>query len=414
MENVLVYSGKVREIYDMGKYLIMKASDRVSAFDKHIGTIEGKGELLNKMSAFWFDRTRHIVKNHLHSTNKEYAVVDKCVPIKIEFVVRGYITGNTQTSLWTHYERGDRKYCGITFPDGLKKNQRLERPVLTPTTKGAVDVPISRADIINGNLSENLSERDCDFIYRTCIALFEYGQTVANNAGFILVDTKYEFGRNYNGEIILIDELHTCDSSRYWVLDTYSERFGENKEPEKLDKDCIRDWVKKNCTDPYNEPIPDIPNELVARTISAYRTFYNTLKCENTNSTQLVVVISGSEKDYRHVKKITDELAGEGVPFVTYVSSAHKNTSDVLAIMNQYKNDVRKIVWVTVAGKSNALSGVVASNVNVPVIACPPFSDKTDMLVNIHSTLQCPQNVPVMTILDPRNVAVAIKRILTN
>ena len=173
-------------------HLMMVATDKVSSFDRPIGVIPGKGELLNKMSDFWFNNTRHIINNHLLSTDKNKAFVKRCKPIMIEMVVRGYITGNTNTSLWTHYNKGERVYCGITFPDGLKKNQKFDSPVVTPTTKGVVDKPITPEEIVAENY---MTENEYNFVKEKALALFEFGQKVADAAGFILVDTKYEFGR---------------------------------------------------------------------------------------------------------------------------------------------------------------------------------------------------------------------------
>lgn len=274
MDHLLIYEGKVRNIYKLGdNFLLMKASDRVSSFDRHIGIIPGKGELLNKMSEFWFNKTKHIIDNHLITTQNEVALVHKCDPLKIEMVVRGYITGNTDTSLWTHYNKGERTYCGISFPDGLIKNQKLKKSIVTPTTKGKVDRPISKIDIVKEGY---MTQEECDFIYRKSLQLFEFGQKIADKVGFILVDTKYEFGKNLDGKIILIDEIHTCDSSRYWIKDTYQGRFSKYLEPDKLDKDCIRDWIKSVC-DPYNDKIPEIPETIINKAYNSYKNFFDTI-----------------------------------------------------------------------------------------------------------------------------------------
>ena len=274
MEHLLIYEGKVRNIYKLGeKHLLMKASDRVSSFDRNIGIIPGKGELLNKMSEFWFNKTNHIIENHLITTQNDVALVHKCTPFKIEVVVRGYITGNTDTSLWSHYNKGERIYCGIEFQDGLIKNQKLETPIITPTTKGKVDKPISKSDIVKEGY---MSQEECDYIYKKALELFKFGQKLADKAGFILVDTKYEFGKTIDNKIILIDELHTCDSSRYWVKNSYIDRFNNNIEPEKLDKDCVRDWVKSQC-DPYNDFIPSLPKSIITKAYDSYKYFYDTI-----------------------------------------------------------------------------------------------------------------------------------------
>ena len=278
MKNIL-YSGKVRNIYeheDTNK-LNIETTDRLSSFDKHICNLENKGKILTLICVFMFNKTKHIISNHYISHINNILVVKKCVPFKIEFVVRGYITGNTKTSLWTHYNNGVRNYCGIQFPDNLKKNQKLVEPVITPTTKDIEDIPISKEEIINRNY---MTQNECDFVYEKAMELFKYGQKMADNAGFILVDTKYEFGKDENNNIILIDEIHTCDSSRYWIKKTYQNRFKNNIEPEKLDKDTIRDWVKSQCN-PYIDEIPDIPEDFKKKTIKSYRYFYESISNNN-------------------------------------------------------------------------------------------------------------------------------------
>ena len=409
---VCTYSGKVRDVYEINdELLMMVATDKVSSFDRHIGIIPGKGELLNKMSDFWFNNTQHIINNHLLSTNKNIAFTKKCKPIMIEMVVRGYITGNTSTSLWTHYNKGERVYCGITFPDGLKKNQKLDVPVVTPTTKGVVDKPITPDDIIAEGY---MTEDDYNFVKEVALGLFAFGQKVADAAGFILVDTKYEFGRTNDGEIILIDEVHTCDSSRFWLKETYDANFAEGKEPDKLDKDCVRDWVKSVC-DPYKDEIPKVPDDIVMKALNSYKLFYDKISAVNMRQIafpNIVVILSGSDKDANHVNNLMTFLSkvNSNNNVVSIVASAHKNTQLVLDTIKQYDATLSKVVYITVAGRSNALSGVVAANSARPVIACPPFADKMDMMVNINSTLQCPSYVPVITILEPINVALAVER----
>ena len=415
MNHLLIYNGKVRDIYSLGEnHLLLKASDRVSSFDRHIGIIPGKGELLNQMSEYWFNKTKEIIPNHFISSEKDVSLVKRCKPIMLEIVVRGYITGSTSTSLWTHYNNGSRLYSGNKLPEGLVKNQKLKTPIITPTTKGKVDVPISKATIVQeGYMTRN----ECDFIYKKALELFAYGQKLASKAGFILVDTKYEFGRDDEGNIILMDELHTCDSSRYWIKETYEDRFLKNLEPEKLDKDCIRDWVKSVC-DPYNDVIPEIPKEIINKAYNSYKYFYDTISnIQNISDDKfnncLVVIISGSIKDEKHVNNIKTYITELNIPYISEIASAHKNTYKVMNLINKYNFEEKKIIWITVAGRSNALSGVIAANSIFPVIACPPFSDKIDMTVNLHSTLQCPSKVPVMVVLEPSNVALCVKRMFS-
>ena len=429
-----VYAGKVRNVYDIGfDCLLLEATDRASAFDRHICDVPNKGNLLNDMSAWWFNNTEHIVPNHFLYSQGKYSVVRKCTPFKIEVVVRGYITGSTSTSLWTHYKNGSRNYSGNILPEGLIQHQKLEKPIITPTTKDVEDKPISAEDIVKEGF---MSADERDFVFDRAMKLFTHGQQVASKAGLILVDTKYEFGKTSDGRIVLIDELHTCDSSRYWVESSYDGRMSEGKSPEKLDKDQIRDWVKSQC-DPYKDTIPQIPTDVIQRVSDCYEKYYNMLTGSiekyatdnpsaetvfdtyfNEHHHQICVILSGSVKDEKHVNKLKDELRKQNIYSVSYVSSAHKNTAEVLGILQEYNDfknkniqtGTRKIVWITVAGRSNALSGVVSANTPYPVIACPPFGDKVDMMVNINSTLQCPSKVPVLTVLEPSNVALCVSK----
>ena len=246
MKDKLIYRGKVRYVYsnkDDENQLYMVSTDRVSSFDRQICIMNGKGEMLTKMSEFWFNATKHIIPNHMISTNSNEILVKKCKPIPIEFVVRGYITGNTNTSLWSHYSRGERNYCGINFQDGLIKNQRLSEPVVTPTTKSDHDEPISKNDIIERGL---LTDKECDYIYDISLKLYNYGVKLSRRVGFILVDTKYEFGKSNAGEILLIDEIHTPDSSRYFYQETYTSLQKQRLPQKQLSKEFVRQWLIKN------------------------------------------------------------------------------------------------------------------------------------------------------------------------
>jgi phosphoribosylaminoimidazole-succinocarboxamide synthase len=419
------YVGKVRDCYDLGyDVLAMNHSNRQSAFDRHICHIPNKGKLLTETSVWWFDRTQYIIPNHYLHHHDNVMIVKKCVPFKVEVVVRGYITGSTKTSLWTHYNNGARMYCGITFQDGLVKNQKLDRNYLTPTTKGIVDEPISSEDIVLGKL---MTQREWDYVSSKALELFEYGQMVASDRGLILVDTKYEFGKDKHGNILLIDEIHTCDSSRFWIKESYQNMFDQGLEPEKLDKDSVRQYVRSKC-DPYTDPLPEIPDELITKTRSAYHKFYEMLTGLQLQSSDgrtkeaiiqnyfdnhhnKVIIMAGSKSDDWFVDKLKAALNSHNMYHKHYVSSAHKNTHDVLNILGKY-NKQKHVVFITVAGRSNALSAVCAYHSKHPVIACPPFKDKVDMQTNIHSTLQCPSNIPVMTVLDPGNAVLAVKAIM--
>ncbi len=270
------YRGKVRDVYDIGDKLILITTDRQSAFDRILAAIPFKGQVLNLTSAWWFEQTKHIVKNHVIALpDVNVLIAKKCVVFPIEFVVRGYITGSTSTSMWTVYKNGSRNYCGIDLPEGLVKNQRLDTPLLTPTTKDKEhDRPISPDEIVSeGWMSKNDWETACAI----ALNLFTFGQKKAHENGLILVDTKYELGKDSNGNIILVDEIHTPDSSRYWIADTYENRFSEGQEPQNIDKEFLRLWFVDNC-DPYNDEIlPRAPEDLVVELSQRYIFLYETI-----------------------------------------------------------------------------------------------------------------------------------------
>mgnify|MGYP001481972489 CR=1 FL=1 len=286
------------------------------------------------------------------------------------------------------------------------------------------------------------------------LQIFEWGQKVAAERNLILVDSKLEWGLSESGELLLVDEVFTCDSSRFWFLPSYESRMMTNAEPEKFDKDVCRDWIKKNVGDPYKVTVFDIPNELIMHTKNTYMHFYNQLTglklndnqddgsieqnmyngdyaesfCVDVNFSNVehdvdlfyekyypkwfpsVVVLAGSESDHKHVDKIRTACENHDMSVYVHYGSAHKQTEKVLNTITNYNSMNGKIVFVTVAGMSNALSGVTACNTQYPVIACPPFADKADQMVNINSTLQMPSKVPTATILSPGNVALFIRR----
>lgn len=423
-----VYVGKVRRVEDIGyNLLLMSTSDRLSAFDKHVCNVPFKGLILNQLSKWWFSKTTDIIPNHYLYSDNNHMIVKKTQPIMLEIIVRAYMTGSSNTSIWSMYKRGERKMYGLEFRDGYVKNEKLDEIIITPTTKGEHDYPITEEEIVSQKF---LTQEEYDFVKTKALQLFKRGQEIADNAGFILVDTKYEFGRLKNGEIILIDELHTCDSSRYWLKETYENNFKNGKEPNKLDKDCIRDWIKIQC-DPYNDEIPEVPSDVIQSVSNVYKTYYEKLIGETLQTNvgeeltcedfledyfkkyhdKLVVILSGSPSDKPHALKIKKCLSDLNIASVEHYKSAHKNTEEVLNTIKKYNKRQLKTIYVTIAGLSNALSGVTACNTQFPVIACPPHKDNMDMFVNINSTLQCPSKVPVMTILKPGNVAICVDRI---
>ncbi len=269
-------TGKVRDQYDLGDKIALITTDRQSAFDRVLASIPFKGQVLNLTSAWWFEQTKHIIDNQvIDIPDPNVTLAKKCKVFPIEFVVRGYITGSTSTSLWTVYNNGSRDYCGNALEEGLVKNQKLDANMLTPTTKEVDhDRPISPEDIVKEGW---MNQEDWDYCSGKALELFSFGQEKAAANGMILVDTKYEMGRDSDGNIVLIDEIHTPDSSRYWIADTYDERMNAGKEPQNIDKEFLRLWFMDNC-DPYNdEVLPEAPNELVTELSSRYIYLYETI-----------------------------------------------------------------------------------------------------------------------------------------
>lgn len=275
-----LYIGKVRDRFESGNKVMLITTDRMSGFDRELCTVPFKGQVLNLTSAWWFRHTEHIIPNHvLAIPDANVTICSKCTTFPIEFVMRGYITGSTSTSLWTNYEKGVRKYCGIDLPEGLRKNQKLWENLITPTTKSDVhDELISPEDIVRRGF---MSQEDWDYCSSKAKELFAFGQKVADEHGLILVDTKYEFGKDENGVIRLIDEIHTPDSSRYWISATYEDRFKAGENPDNIDKEFLRTWYKSHC-DPYkDEVLPEAPADLVDELSRRYIQLYELITGED-------------------------------------------------------------------------------------------------------------------------------------
>ncbi len=265
------YRGKVRDNYDLpdGSRIII-ATDRISAFDIILACIPLKGHVLTQTARFWFDHTADICPNHVIAYPDPNVVVGQRLDIlPVEIVVRGYLAGTTGTSILTMYKAGERNMYGITLPDGMRDNEKLPTPIITPTTKafdGGHDAPLSEAEIIAQGL---LTEPQWATLRTYALALFARGQDMAAERGLILADTKYEFGTDPSGRIVLADEIHTPDSSRYWIAASYPERFAAGEKPESFDKDFVRNWVTARC-DPYTQPVPEIPADVIAQTTEVY------------------------------------------------------------------------------------------------------------------------------------------------
>jgi phosphoribosylaminoimidazole-succinocarboxamide synthase len=257
------YEGKVRDNYSRPDGTrVLVTTDRISAFDRVLGTLPFKGQVLNGLSAYWFQSTKDVAPSHFVSAPDPNVTIGlECTPLAVELVVRAYLTGVTSTSIWTHYEAGARTFAGHALPDGLKKNEPLPNAILTPSTKaekGGHDETVSRAELLRRG---EVGEADFDRAGEMALALFRHGQEVCAKRGLILADTKYEMGKTKDGRIVVIDEMHTPDSSRYWLAASYEGRLSRGEEPESFDKEYVRRWLAAQGFK-GDGPIPPIPDEI--------------------------------------------------------------------------------------------------------------------------------------------------------
>lgn len=329
------HQGKVRDYYILPKERIIITTDRQSAFDVILGTIPYKGAVLNQLAAFWFEKTKHIVPNHLVNVPHPNVLVAKnCEPIPVEMVVRGHISGVTKTSIWYSYQRGERHIYGIDFPDGLRKNQKLPTPVITPTTHGGGagghDERLTREEIIKrGIVSEKLYTQ----MEKAALALFDFGSTLCRKRGLILVDTKYEFGL-VDGKLTLMDEIHTPDSSRFWIAETYKERFSKGLEPENFDKEFLRLWYANQGYRGDGEPPPMTEELIIAlakRYVAVYekitgRTFRNYHYPVEHDIVKRVATLFGSKKTLTY-KDVGDDYETKD-PLKTIAQTIAKGTKN--------------------------------------------------------------------------------------
>ncbi len=271
-------SGKVRDWYPLGKRRrLIVTTDRLSAFDRILACVPYKGQVLNQLAAWWFEQTRDILPNHILSLpDPNAAVVSEAEPFLVEVIVRGYITGVTSTALWYRYSLGERSIYGYTFPEGLRKNAPLPKPIITPTTKGVGGAHDERLTCAEVTAKGYVDPATWEQIQAAALAIFERGRQVAQRAGLILVDTKYEFGRAPDGRVVLIDEVHTPDSSRFWKADSYAGRFATGEEPENFDKEFVRiAYAEKGYRG--DGEVPPMPPELWAAASQRYITIYEQL-----------------------------------------------------------------------------------------------------------------------------------------
>jgi len=267
----------VRDNYTPGDRRVLVVTDRLSAFDRILGLVPFKGQVLNQLAAFWFEQTGDIVPNHfIAMPDPNVTVAHECQPLAVEVVVRGYITGVTQTALWYRYSLGERHIYGYDFPDGMQKNEQLPEPIITPTTKGGAgehDERITCAEVVeHGLLDASTWER----VQAAALLIFKRGQEIARRDGLILVDTKYEFGRAPDGSVMLIDEVHTADSSRFWVAESCQARLANGQEPENFDKEFLRLWYAERGYRGDGEP-PQPTEGLIVQVSQRYVALYEKL-----------------------------------------------------------------------------------------------------------------------------------------
>ncbi len=294
------YSGKTRDFYIVDSKRILISTDRISAFDRKLGYIPYKGQVLSQLSSFWFEKTKDIIENHVISVpDPNVMIVKNAKLIPIEMVVRGYITGVTGTSILGSYEKGERVIYGIKFPEGLRKNQKLPKPIITPTTKAKKghDKRLTKKEILQKKL---VSKKVYEQMEKVSLKLFKRGTKICDKAGIILVDTKYEFGI-YKGNLILIDEIHTPDSSRFWIKKTYKQRFSQRLEPENFDKEFLRIWYKEHGYAGNGIP-PRIPDSLVKQVSKRYISVFEKITGQKLITNSKADIVKRVKKNLKILK----------------------------------------------------------------------------------------------------------------
>ncbi|MBM4167124.1 MAG: hypothetical protein FJ218_09450, partial [Ignavibacteria bacterium] len=423
------YRGKVRENYSLADKRLMITTDRISAFDYVLGTIPFKGQILNEIAAHFLEQTKSIVPNaHLASPDVNAFLVKEASPFKIEAIVRAYITGSMARD---YFDDGKKTKCSIPLAKYLKHNKRnelLKELLFTPTTKADTghDEDISEDEIVKQKL---VSVKQLKTIKEKSFALFRFGEQFAASRNLLLVDTKFEWGMDAKGNLMVIDEILTPDSSRYWYADSYEKLFKENKSQKELSKEFLRQQLIESGYDIHGNNAPILTEEMRINTSLRYIELYEQLLgkefipstefsprrlCNNLKANRIikgyfVALIAGSPADDEHCKKILSELNKRGIPNEYRICSAHKEPERLAKMLKEYDASIEPLVYVTVAGRSNGLSGVTAANTKFPVIACPPYSDRFGG-ADIFSTLRMPSGVPVMTITEPENVGFAIQK----
>ncbi len=419
----VIHKGKVRDSIRVDKDTrLIAVTDRISSFDNVLNNyIPYKGAVLTGITNFWFEKTRHIIDNHLIKTvDPNISLVKEAEPIRVEVIVRGYLTG----SMWRGYKKGKREFSGVAVPDGLTQNARFPEPIVTPTTKEESDREIAPADIVKeGWTTQELYGR----MEKVALELFDFGSKYLAERGIILVDTKYEFGL-LDGQLILIDEMHTPDSSRFWSKADYDIN---PLNVDSIDKEFVRQWLLANREDGAFKQL--LPTEIVEETSRRYKDIYAkivgeelALDPQNDINARVVAnlfkaglikdgyvsIVMGSPSDLPHCEKIKAHLKKYDIYVDMRVCSAHKNGERILELAEVYNNAIEPGAVIAVAGRSNGLGGALAANLVVPMFNCPPFKDKTDIMVNAYSSLMMPSKTPAATVLDVSSAALAALRSL--
>jgi phosphoribosylaminoimidazole-succinocarboxamide synthase len=396
-------------------------TDRISAFDLKMKTpIPDKGQVLNRLAAYWFERTRDIIGNHVSALiDPNLTLVREAKPVRVEMIVRGYLAG----SMWRGYQQGLRVFSGVTVPEGLTQNARLPSPIVTPTTKEESDREITPDGIVREGLATHgMYQRMAEASPR----LYQRASEILEAKGLLLADTKYEFGL-IDGELILIDEIHTPDSSRFWEQKRWQEA-PERAEP--LDKEFVRQWLMAN-RDAAGNYQRSLPPDVIDETARRYRDIFTRITGETIETPDdihhrvyrslvrrglvkegFVAICMGSPSDLPHCRKIAEVIERYGVRVELRVVSAHKNGERVVELARRYNAAIEPGAVIAVAGESNGLGGALAANLSLPVINCPPFSDKTDLLINLNSSLMLPSRTPALTAVRPENAALGALRAL--
>ncbi len=412
-----IHQGKVRDSFRINdKTRMIITTDRLSCFDNILETsMPNKGAILNELAHFWFLKTEHIIQNHLlKMIDPRIILVKEAKPIKVEMIVRRFLTG----SLWRGYQKGERIFCGITLPDGMKEYEAFPQPIITPTTKSDTDRNISPTNIVEKGL---ITKEIYIEMQNISLELFSYGQEFCKEKGIILVDTKYEFGL-INEKLCLIDEIHTPDSSRFWLQEDYE---NDHRTVSSYDKEYLRQWlINNNCP-------TQIPKEVMHAAMLRYNTIYERILSKKLNTDNLnlasavqsliqhkviqlgyISIILGSKNDLEHALKIQSILKKYPIMINIRVVSAHKNGEDIVSIAQKYNDSIEPGVVIAIAGRSNGLGGALSANLAIPVINCPPFKNHTDLQINIFSSLIMPSDTPATVCIDPENAAKAALRAL--